>query len=171
MQKPTIYAYLAFLGFSHWACKNTINSSLDSKTIFFYVCEVMVLQFYFLVLFANLSASLQLPYQDLIHLMMIAPSVICQVLPKLTCDHCGKSFSRRSTLEQHLASHDTHNTSWEDVQVHITYTITRHVYVGRYSLTAQNQLGRRHWYIDTARLQILGCTLGHELKDRQNGSV
>jgi len=42
--------------------------------------------------------------------------VSTKVLPKLTCDHCGKSFSRRSTLEQHIASHDQHNTSWEDVQ-------------------------------------------------------
>ena len=41
-----------------------------------------------------------------------------KVLPKLTCSHCGKTFSRRSTLEQHIASHivDEHNSSWEDVQ-------------------------------------------------------
>ena len=26
------------------------------------------------------------------------------VLPKLTCSHCGKTFSRQSTLDQHMVS-------------------------------------------------------------------
>jgi len=41
-----------------------------------------------------------------------------KVLPKLTCDHCGKQFSRKSTLEQHLVTHSetSHDKSWEEVQ-------------------------------------------------------
>ena len=40
------------------------------------------------------------------------------VLPKLTCSHCGKTFSRKSTLEQHMVTHSTNkdNESWEEVQ-------------------------------------------------------
>ena len=40
------------------------------------------------------------------------------VLPKLTCDHCGKSFSRKSTLDQHIVTHSRNEDSetWEDVQ-------------------------------------------------------
>ena len=41
-----------------------------------------------------------------------------KVLPKLTCTHCGKSFSRKSTLDQHMVTHSStkNNESWEDVQ-------------------------------------------------------
>eukprot|EP00092_Neocalanus_flemingeri_P002509 GFUD01002685.1.p1 GENE.GFUD01002685.1~~GFUD01002685.1.p1 ORF type:complete len:189 (+),score=53.02 GFUD01002685.1:67-633(+) len=41
-----------------------------------------------------------------------------KVLPKLTCNHCGKLFSRKSTLEQHLVTHSatSHDESWEEVQ-------------------------------------------------------
>ena len=36
---------------------------------------------------------------------------------QLTCEHCGKSFSRRSTLEQHVALHGAANTTdWEEIQ-------------------------------------------------------
>ena len=40
------------------------------------------------------------------------------VLPKLTCSHCGKTFSRKSTLEQHMVTHSTSedNETWEEVQ-------------------------------------------------------
>ena len=40
------------------------------------------------------------------------------VLPKLTCRHCGKTFSRKSTLEQHMVTHSTSedNETWEEVQ-------------------------------------------------------
>ena len=40
------------------------------------------------------------------------------VLPKLTCSHCGKTFSRKSTLEQHMVTHSTteDNETWEEVQ-------------------------------------------------------
>ena len=38
-----------------------------------------------------------------------------RVLPKLTCRHCGKTFSRKSTLDQHLVSHSSER--WADVQV------------------------------------------------------
>ena len=40
------------------------------------------------------------------------------VLPKLTCRHCGKTFSRKSTLEQHMVTHSTaeDNETWEEVQ-------------------------------------------------------
>ena len=38
------------------------------------------------------------------------------VLPKLTCKHCGKTFSRQSTLNQHMVTHSTHGQSWEEVQ-------------------------------------------------------
>ena len=40
------------------------------------------------------------------------------VLPKLTCDHCGKSFSRKSTLDQHMVTHSINedNETWEEVQ-------------------------------------------------------
>ena len=41
-----------------------------------------------------------------------------KVLPKLTCSHCGKSFSRKSTLDQHMVTHSStkNNESWEEVQ-------------------------------------------------------
>ena len=38
-----------------------------------------------------------------------------RVLPKLTCRHCNKTFSRKSTLDQHLVSHSSER--WADVQV------------------------------------------------------
>ena len=40
------------------------------------------------------------------------------VLPKLTCSHCGKTFSRKSTLDQHMVTHSTteDNETWEEVQ-------------------------------------------------------
>ena len=40
------------------------------------------------------------------------------VLPKLTCSHCGKTFSRKSTLDQHMVTHSTNedNETWEEVQ-------------------------------------------------------
>ena len=40
------------------------------------------------------------------------------VLPKLTCRHCGKTCSRKSTLEQHMVTHSTaeDNETWEEVQ-------------------------------------------------------
>jgi len=37
-----------------------------------------------------------------------------KVLPKLTCRHCNKTFSRKSTLDQHLVSHSSER--WADVQ-------------------------------------------------------
>ena len=43
------------------------------------------------------------------HLLMV------RVLPKLTCRHCNKTFSRKSTLDQHLVSHSSER--WADVQV------------------------------------------------------
>lgn len=46
-----------------------------------------------------------------------ADPVVPKVLPKLTCEYCGKSFSRRSTLEQHVALHGaTNTTDWEEIQ-------------------------------------------------------
>ena len=40
------------------------------------------------------------------------------VLPKLSCNHCGKTFSRQSTLEQHMVTHSssTQAQTWEEVQ-------------------------------------------------------
>ena len=38
-----------------------------------------------------------------------------RVLPKLTCSHCGKTFSRQSTLDQHMVTHSS-SQSWEEVQ-------------------------------------------------------
>jgi len=36
---------------------------------------------------------------------------------QLTCEHCGKRFSRRSTLEQHVALHGaTSSSDWEEIQ-------------------------------------------------------
>ena len=44
--------------------------------------------------------------------------IVPKVLPKLTCSHCGKTFSRQSTLDQHMVTHSStrNNESWEDVQ-------------------------------------------------------
>jgi len=41
-----------------------------------------------------------------------------KVLPMLKCEHCGKTFYRRSTLDQHLVTHSSTqlNDSWEEVQ-------------------------------------------------------
>ena len=38
-----------------------------------------------------------------------------RVLPKLTCSHCGKTFSRQVTLDQHMVTHSS-TQSWEEVQ-------------------------------------------------------
>ena len=40
------------------------------------------------------------------------------VLPKLNCKTCGKTFSRQSTLDQHMVTHSRNedNESCEDVQ-------------------------------------------------------
>ena len=41
-----------------------------------------------------------------------------KVLPMLKCEHCGKTFYRKSTLDQHLVTHSSTelNDSWEEVQ-------------------------------------------------------
>jgi hypothetical protein len=42
---------------------------------------------------------------------------IMYVCEQLTCEYCGKRFSRRSTLEQHVALHGaTSSSDWEEIQ-------------------------------------------------------
>jgi len=64
-----------------------------------------------------------------------------RVLPMIKCEHCDKTFYRKSTLDQHLVTHSTTelNHSWEEVQDAAIKDLEREVFNS--SISENNNFG------------------------------